>query len=257
MSIYQHFRKEEHAFIDKVLEWKDFVEEQYSPKLTDFLDPREQEIIRQVVGTNAEIKVGFQGGHESIERKRALLYPSYFEPDISDFKLSLFELVYPSKFVTIEHRHVLGSLMSIGLNRSKFGDILTEHDQIQIVVAEEVSDFIKLNLQSIGKASVTLKEHSFEKIICKTEDWHEQSVTVSSLRIDVVMAAIFNLSRQKAQSFIQNNHVKVNWKVINNPAFECGEQDVISVRGFGRSKVIRVEGKTKKEKWRIIVGKQK
>ncbi len=88
MNLYQHFRKEEHAFIDQVLEWKQVVENQYSPKLTDFLDPREQEIVKQVIGTNGDMLVDFFGGKEGLERRRALLYPAYFEPTESDYNLS-------------------------------------------------------------------------------------------------------------------------------------------------------------------------
>jgi RNA-binding protein YlmH len=51
--------------------------------------------------------------------------------------------------------------------------------------------------------------------------------------------------------------VKVNWTLIENPSFECKEGDIISVRGHGRSKIMGIEGKTKKEKWRIIAGRQK
>ena len=50
MSIYQHFRPEEREFIDQVLNWKNLVENTYAPKLTDFLDPREQQILKRVDG---------------------------------------------------------------------------------------------------------------------------------------------------------------------------------------------------------------
>lgn len=36
MSVYEHYRKEEHSFVDQVLEWKTMVMEEYRPKLTDF-----------------------------------------------------------------------------------------------------------------------------------------------------------------------------------------------------------------------------
>ncbi|MER3115534.1 RNA-binding protein, partial [Bacillus altitudinis] len=49
-DIYQHFRKDERAFIDQALEWKRIVQEQYRMKLTDFLDPREQVILSAVTG---------------------------------------------------------------------------------------------------------------------------------------------------------------------------------------------------------------
>ncbi len=257
MNLYQHFRKEEHAFIDQVLEWKQIVENQYSPKLTDFLDPREQEIVKQVIGTNGEILVDFFGGKDGLERKRALLYPTYFESNEADYNLSFFEVKYPVKFVTVDHRKVLGSMMSLGLKRSKFGDILTQDEVIQIVVAKEIADYVRMNLTAVGRATISLSEISPTDLHDVNEDWTEQTVTVSSLRLDVVLSSILNVSRQKAQSLIESGLVKVNWKKIEQSSFECKETDVLSVRGYGRSKLHSIEGKTKKEKWRIIVGRQK
>ncbi|MEH7234847.1 RNA-binding protein [Bacillus sp. JJ1562] len=257
MNLYQHFRKEEHAFIDQVLEWKQTVENQYSPKLTDFLDPREQEIVKQVIGTNGEILVDFFGGKEGLERKRALLYPTYFEPNETDYNLSFFEVKYPVKFVTVDHRKVLGSLMSLGLKRSKFGDILTQDERIQIVVANEIADYVRMNFTAVGKATISLSEIATIDLLEGNEEWTEQTVTVSSLRLDVVLSTVLNLSRQKVQVLIENGLVKVNWKKIEQSSFECKEADMLSVRGFGRSKLNSIEGKTKKEKWRIVVGRQK
>ena len=46
--------------------------------------------------------------------------------------------------------------MSIGLKRDKFGDIMLQDERIQFFCAEEIADYVKLELQSIGKASVEL-----------------------------------------------------------------------------------------------------
>ncbi|MFT4413486.1 RNA-binding protein [Fredinandcohnia humi] len=256
MNLYQHFRKEEHAFIDQVLEWKDSVEAQYSPKLTDFLDPREQEIVRLVVGTNGDTLVHFSGGKSAFERKRALLYPAYFEPDEDDYLLSFFEIKYPVKFVTIDHRKVLGSLMSLGLKRSKFGDIVTNGESIQIVVAKEIAEYVRMNFSSVGKATISLQEITRDELLDLKENWTEQSVTVTSLRLDVILAAILHISRQKAQVLIENGLVKVNWKITEQTSFECKENDVLSVRGYGRSKLRTIEGRTKKDKWKLLVSRQ-
>ncbi|UII57337.1 RNA-binding protein [Cytobacillus spongiae] len=257
MSIYQHFRPEEREFIDQVLQWRSFVENTYAPKLTDFLDPREQQILQSVIGQANDVSFCFFGGTEGAERKRTLLYPDYYVISEEDFQLQLFEIDYPRKFVTIEHPQVLGSLMGMGLTRRKFGDILFEEDRIQFFAAQEVVDYIKLQLTSIGRASISLKEVSLQEALKDEEEWKEQSVTVSSLRLDTVISGVHNISRQKSQLYIQQGLVKINWTTIENPAFDCGEGDVISVRGFGRSKVITIEGKTKKDKWRMTVGKQK
>ncbi|RHW36481.1 RNA-binding protein [Neobacillus notoginsengisoli] len=257
MNIYQHFRPAEREIIDQVLQWKNQVETMYAPKLTDFLDPREQFILKALVGENGDIRTELSGGPSFAERKRALLLPDYaiFEPE--DFQIRLIEVQYPAKFVTVEHPHVLGSLMSLGLKRGKFGDILARDDRIQFLCAAEVADFVKMNLESIGKASVSLREVPIDGAIEPAESWSEVATTVSSLRLDAVLAAIHNLSRQKSQLMIQQGLVKVNWTEIASPSFECGEADMISVKGYGRARLNSIEGKTKKEKWRILVGKQK
>lgn len=255
--IYQHFRNEEKQFIDQVLEWKDIVLNQYSPKLTDFLDPREQEIVASVIGENLDIKVMFSGGVQDTERKRAFIYPDYYQPHEEDFQLTLFEIHYASKFVSLQHRQVLGSLMSLGLKRSKFGDIRFYEEVVQFVCASENADYLRANFHEIGRAKVTLKEMSVEKLIPHVEDVQEIVTTVSSLRLDVVCSAIYTISRQKIQPLITNGLVKVNWKTVDSVSFECREGDTLSVRGFGRSKLVSMEGKTKKDRFRVIIHKQK
>ncbi|TLS35259.1 RNA-binding protein [Pseudalkalibacillus caeni] len=257
MSIYEHFRKEERSFVDKVLEWQLDVKNRYAPKLTDFLDPRERLILSQVIGNDPEVQLEFRGGTDGAERMRALLAPPYFEIKEEDFELALLSVNYPSKFVTLTHRNVLGSLMSIGLKRAKFGDIVLAKEEVQMVVAREIVDYVRLNLTSIGKATVSLDEIPFSKAIKAEKDWTEETGTVSSMRLDTVLAEIYNLSRSKASTYIQGEMAKVNWKIASQPSFEIEEQDILSLRGYGRSKIISIEGKTKKEKWRIIFGRQK
>jgi RNA-binding protein YlmH len=256
MSIYQHFRPEERGFIDQVLNWKDFVENKYAPKLTDYLDPREQQILKTIIGQQ-NVNIGFFGGSPQTERKRALLYPDYYQETEADFNNVLFEVKYHSKFISLTHPQVLGSLMSIGLKRDKFGDILQADERIQFFCAGEISDYVKLQVQSMGKASVELIQQPLTESILQKEQWIEMMIMVSSLRIDSIISSIYKISRQKSQLLIQSGLVKVNWTVIESTSFECGEGDTISVRGYGRSKIISFDGKSKKEKWKIVIGRQK
>src|SRR5699024_8599986 len=108
MSIYQHFRKHEHPFVDQVLEWKDQVEITYQKVLTDFLDPREQQIDQLILGTtNDEYMYRFSGGEKETERKRLIIVPFYESIDSADDDIVLLKASYPRKFVSLEHRDVL------------------------------------------------------------------------------------------------------------------------------------------------------
>ncbi|EEL86506.1 RNA-binding S4 domain protein [Bacillus cereus AH1272] len=238
--------------MDKVLEWKQAAE-YHQVKLTDFLDPRQQQIVSMVIG-QGEVAVRFDGAMPESERKRALIYPDYLELNEEEFQVEVLEIDYPSKFYTLEHRQILGAFMSLGLTREKCGDILLQENRAQIAVAKEVASYIEMNLQSIGKVKVSLTPVQAEQILRVGEKWGEKSGTVSSLRLDVLLAEMLHISRQKVQPLIKGGLVKVNWKTVEQTAYECFPGDVFSIRGYGRSKIFSVEGKTKRDKWRILYG---
>lgn len=256
MSVFVHFRKEEHAFVEQAMEWKDNVETKFERKLTDFLDPREQDILSSIIGKDETIHLSFWGGADGCERKRALIHPFYDEVERDDFGLSLFELSYPSKFVKIGHRDVLGSLTGLGIKRSKYGDILEGEGRFQFVVSEDIALFIEMNLQKIGKATITAEKIPFGNMLPIVDRWEEVQTTISSFRLDVMIAEMYRLSRSKAAPYIDKGRVKVNWRTVDQASFTLEPGDYISVRGLGRRKFIETEGKTKKGRWKITYGKK-
>lgn len=244
MSIYQHFREDEKPFIDRVLDWKARVLETYVPVRTDFLNPREREIMRAVIGSDEELQLRFSGGFEGAERMRATLSPPYVEEP--DFGLAFFELHYPKKFVAIDHRSLLGALIGLGIKREKLGDLLISEDRVQWVAAEEVAGYLMAALTRVGRHRVTCVAIGADELIRPTAVWEERTGTVSSLRLDAVLAEIYRLSRAKAASAVEAGLVKVNWKLVEKPAFELEAGDQLSVRGHGRSKLVAVEGRSKR-----------
>lgn len=251
----QHFRKDEQTFIEKVIGWQREVEDRFAPKLTDFLDPRERFIVTSIVGQNNELSVQSFGGFDDAERQRLYICPNYFQPLENDFEISFFAVNYPSRFVQLKHPDVLGALLSLGIGRSKFGDIRIEGDVIQFAVAKEVQDYVYVNLNSIGKSKVKLEQINFNQLVKIEEEWFDNIYTVSSMRLDVIIATVLNFSRQKSQSLIKAGKVKVNWTVREDTSFEVQEGDILSVRGFGRLKVMMSEGRTKKDKIRLQIGR--
>ena len=251
----QHFRKEEQPFIEQAVDWKNEVENRYAPKLTDFLDPRQRFIVASVIGHNGDIKIQGSGVFSNAERERLLIFPSYFEPNEADYQITVFTIKYPAKFVQLKHPDVLGALLSLGLERSKFGDIRVNDYQVQFAVEKEIEDFVRMQLSGIGKVKVHVEAMQVdEPLITIAEEWKEEMHTVSSMRLDVIMAKILNISRQKSQALISGKKVKVNWTERESVSFEIQEGDILSVRGFGRIKVIMIEGRTKKDKIRIQIG---
>ncbi|MBK3494466.1 RNA-binding protein [Viridibacillus sp. YIM B01967] len=255
-QVFQHFRPEEREFIEQVSGWRVEVEDRYAPKLTDFLDPRQQFIVHSLIGQQGDIAMSDFGVFEQAERQRVLLYPSYFEPEEEDYQITVFHLRYPSKFVQLEHPDVLGALLSLGLGRGKFGDIRIAESSVQFAVAAEVEDYVRANLTSIGKVKVHVELLKPTEILFPTEEiWTDEMMTVSSLRLDTVIASVFNISRQKSAALIASGKVKVNFTVRENTAFELHELDLLSIRNFGRFMMKSIEGRTKKDKIRINIGR--
>lgn len=251
----QHFRKDEQHFIEQVTGWQQEVENRYAPKVTDFLDPRQCFIVHSVIGQSEDLVIASEGIFAESERKRIIIAPSYYEAHQDDFQITVFAVKYPSKFVQLKHSDVLGALLSLGLDRSKFGDIRVSEQIIQFAVAKEVGDYVSANLTSIGKVKVKIEDVGVSPLLAFEEEWQESTITVSSMRLDVVLAQVFNISRQKSQSLITAGKVKVNWTIREHTSFELQEGDIISARGYGRIKVIMTEGRTKKEKIRLQIGR--
>lgn len=250
----QHFRKDEQPFIEQVSDWQREVEDRYTPKITDFLDPRQRFIVASIVGQANDLTVYKEGVFEQAERKRVMIAPSYYVPEKDDYQVTIFSVNYPSKFVQLRHPDVLGALLSLGIERGKFGDIRVAENTVQFAIATEVADYVRANLSSIGKVKVHVEELGVKPLLRVEEQWAERSYTVSSMRLDVVLATVLNISRQKSQSLVAAGRVKVNWTLREQVAFELQEGDIISARGFGRLKVIMTEGRTKKDKIRLQVG---
>lgn len=254
-NIIQHFRKDEQPFIEQAVGWQREVEDRYAPKLTDFLDPRQRFIVQSIVGQSEDLRIESFGCFDEAERERVLIAPGYFEASADDFDIQLFKVTYPTKFVQLKHPDVLGALLSLGMERGKFGDIRLEDGIVQFACGREVADYIRANLTSIGKVKVHVEEITTEPLLMQQDEWVESTTTVASMRLDIVLATLLNISRQKAQSLVNSGRVKVNWTVREQVAFELQEGDILSARGFGRLKVIATEGRTKKDKIRLQIGR--
>ncbi len=241
-----------------MIEWQGDVTLRHLDRLSDFLDPRQQEIVRSIIGQDDDVSLSFAGGSRYAERCRLYMTPPYLETSDDDFKLTLFSIEYPMKFVTLEHRDILGSLMNVGVKREKFGDIFISDDGVaQVVVASEIADYVEMNIHTIGRASVRLNRIPLSEHIIPKDEWEESVITVSSMRLDVVIAQMYKLSRSKVTPFIEKGLAKVNWKTVDRVDFLLQEGDYISVKGFGRSRVFAIEGLTKKEKFRLRFGRKR
>lgn len=242
---YGHLLDKEGAFL-KAIEKLDHC---YGQSETFFLSPDIAYGIEDILKKTPEISYKKWGGYEAAERVKFFLCPYGDTPKI---ELTMLEFSYNPKFSTIEHKDVLGALMGLGIQRERTGDILIFEGKINVFVEKDLADYIILNLDKIGRAGVKGRISDWEAI----KEYHRpektSNINVKSLRLDAVIAAFYNLSRGEAQSLIESEKVKVNYKYILSTSFFVEIGDLISVRGYGRFELDEIEGKTKKDRIRVI-----
>ncbi|MBP1930676.1 RNA-binding protein [Ammoniphilus resinae] len=255
MSLYQHFRQEEYPFIERALEWISQVDQTHRERLTDFLDPRQVYILNSLIAKNPHLSCSVFGGYEEAERCRVILHQSYYIPEPDDFALSVIQVTSPqAQFQKLKHKDYLGALLGAGLKRSKFGDILVHQESGQIILAKEIADYMRIHFGQIHRVQVIPEEIPLSQIVPIREDWKRVTITVPSSRADVVVGDVFRLSRAKALIPIKAGHLKINWMPVDSPSFSIREGDMVSLRGYGRFKVFKEDGITKKGNIRLDIG---
>lgn len=90
-SLYQHFEKSEYPFIDKIQGMVNQVNDYYTFCLTDFLNPREVEIVK-IICRSYGVQLFITSDYFDMEYSRVIIAPNYYQLNFEDFKISLLEL---------------------------------------------------------------------------------------------------------------------------------------------------------------------
>ena len=252
-NLKQHFRDSEAPFIEQVTGWLRQVADQYRPILTAFLNPRQIYIAQTLVNQLDDVRMRASGGFEGAELQRILFYPVYYEPEVADFQITLFNIVYPVKFATLKHGQILGTLANAGVERDVFGDIVTDGTTWQFVCETEMASYFEEQIDRFGKTKVHLTAVPLSAVITPEDDWEAVTTTVSSLRADSIIKAAFNLSRHHAKELIEGAKVRLNWADLPKADYELALLDMLSVNHYGGVSIDEISGETKKARLRITL----
>jgi RNA-binding protein YlmH len=253
--LYEHFTPDEKPLVDKASDWVEGAAKYHETKRTDFLDPR-QAYILHTIANRQEISIRLDGGWDGAERVRAILAPDYIDPQYEPIGIALLSVTSEDpKISELEHGDYLGSILGLGVKRDKIGDIHVHDWGSHILVAEEMAPFFSLHLTQVGRLKVSVQALPIYELKTTNQKLEELFCSVASMRLDGIVSEVVRLSRAKVLPPIQNGRCKVNWKVEENPSRPLKEGDVISLQGFGRFKLLAVEGLSKKGRIRLKIGK--
>lgn len=252
-GIYQHFDSQERPFIDRCLDWVARVEDYYSVELTDFLDPRQIQIARSVLNQTS-CRYFISSDYYETEYARLLIAPDYYQLELADFDLCLLEIDYPSKFAQLTHSQILGTLLNrLGIKRQLLGDILVHKGRAQVLVASTVAPLIMEQTERIARVGVKWRQVSLSELLVSEDEKISRQLLVSSYRLDTLVALLSHCSRQEAQGLLKSGKIKVNYREIDKPDYQLKIDDMISIRGYGRCRLVAYKGQTKSGKYKLLI----
>ena len=242
------------------------------PTNTLFMDMHEQDLFLQVVNRRRARYV-LSGGFPAAERRLAVFLPSYIDVDNintdcssekrreddpsvnSIFPFTCIEVAPISeKFAEqLSHRDYLGALMSLGIERNRIGDIFIDGKTAWFVCLDEIKDYLCGNLTSVRRTQVSCRECGWpEKLLSPKIE--ERTGSVSSERVDAVLALALRCPRSKAAEIIRDELVFRNGALVRSVSDVLRPGDIISVRHHGRLVYYGAEAASKKGRLIVRVG---
>lgn len=144
----------------------------------------------------------------------------------------------------LTHRDFLGALMNLGIKRELIGDIIVENNCGYIFCIDHIADYICENLTKIRHT--TVKTQASDLPDTTQNEPEPIQIFAVSKRLDVLISAIYNLSRNDASRLIKGEKVFVNSKLTVSLSHNVDDNDIVSVRGYGRFVLVGEVKMTKK-----------
>ena len=215
-----------------------------------FLDLRQKELFISQFNKFSGIRLDFSAGFEGdTERVIACVYDEYDEVYPYEYPLCILrsEIRGEDK---LTHRDFLGAIMNLMIKREYIGDIIVQDDVCYIACHTNMAPVITGELKKVRHSFVDF-EYYDQPVTYTRQVSQQKSVTVASLRLDAVVSAMLNCSRNEGAGLIKQGLVSVNHLVAKHSDFEVMDKDVISIRGKGKFALSFSGGKSRKDRFFI------
>ena len=210
-----------------------------------FLTLREQTVFHSIERELAPVRVLLAGGYPQAERKMVCFLASY-EEESAPLPIRVLSVVpaAPRFAQPLTHRDYLGAVMNLGIERSCVGDILAEENGCFIFCLEAMEEFLCRELTMVGRTPV----------VCTPAERPEQIAprrqpvggSVASVRLDNVIAMVFNLPRSRVAPYIEGERAFIDGRLETSASARLSGGEVVSVRGLGKFQYLGEQKETKK-----------
>ena len=236
----------------------------------NFLSPADAAFIKSLAKERgAERNFFLFGGYDGAERQIPVLLPEFLfeyegsakeraEKILSDeLSLSVRAIrINGSGYRALTHRDYLGALLSLGIERDRIGDIIVENEFEAVVFCSGyILDFLETHLEGVASDKVTVTEFVPGGNFCAKRDFSPITDTVASERLDCIVAALTNLSREKSQAVIKGGLCELDYVCETRCDREVTPPCTVSVRGLGKYDILSFDGETRRGRLRLVAQK--
>lgn len=222
-------------------------------RVSDFLDPAGLAVAETIAAQlEGKVNLEIEGGYERAERTKAAFVSPEYHGQV-DFGIRAIAVAWDKRYERLSHRDVLGGLMGLGIEREVLGDILLTAEGCQILADATLAEYLLQHLQQLGGAQVSARAIALSELEPKEETVKDIRTTVPSLRLDVVAASGYGVSRSRMADEIKADKLKVNWQDAKSGSQSVRQGDVLSLRGRGRVEIVEVLGETKKGRLSLLL----
>lgn len=236
---------------------------------TPFLSLSQQQVFYAAKRELSYAGYGMEGGAPVCERKMIRFGSPENLGYEEKYPIAAIQMmpVMPKFADTLTHRDFLGAVMNLGIERSTVGDIFVrntgqdgvrlqgkETGQYGILFCQEnIAPYLLENLRQVKHTGIECRVLEKE-IVLQGAEPEKIAVTVSSARIDSVVAKLYHISRSQSLALFAAGRVFVNGIAMENNSYALKEEDAVTVRGYGKFIYYGLAGETKKGKERVSVG---
>ena len=210
-----------------------------------------EKIVEKVLYSNSTSFVEIKYLNRVKKELKNVKYNMY-EPFIGATKVILYNKMPNIKIYEIissndlRHQDILGTLYSLNISDEMFGDVVIWNNRYFIIILSSIDNYIKSNLTSIKNSKVDLIEKDPYYLKDYKQEYEEFNIIVPSIRVDVIVSKIINSSRSNALEKIKNGDIYLNYELLTKPTYMLKENDIFSIRKYGKYKFNGIINETKK-----------
>ena len=198
-----------------------------------FLNPKD---LKEVTSHLKKNTYSIYAPYQDAEKK--IIY-TYQKPE-----LILLEIIIG---IPIRHQDILGTLYSLQIDDSLFGDIIIWKNKYYFYTFKNMQTFFEMEIIKIKNSRVSLIEHQLDDLEFFQRNYKEIIVITSSLRIDSVIAKIIHTNRDNVKNLIKDKNIYYNYELLKDNAKLLKKDDIFSIKKYGKYQFKEIISSTKKD----------